>query len=68
LSRKRFLRLAGAGLVLGPLTGPLVLGFLACVRARRPYMAGVYALGIVEVVVGLPLVLKAELELLAALR
>lgn len=52
--------------VMGPLTGPLTLGLVSCVRAGRPWMASVYALGIAGVILGLPLLLKAELEWLAS--
>jgi hypothetical protein len=66
MTRKTLLGGAAACLALGPLTGPLALGLVACIRARRPWMASVYALGIAEVVVGLPLILKAQLEFLAS--
>jgi hypothetical protein len=67
MSRKTLLGRVATCAVLGPLTGPLALGLASCIRARRPWMASVYVLGIVEVVVGLPLILKAQLELLATL-
>ncbi len=44
-------------LALGPLTGPLAAGVVAYSRARRPFMAGICALGIVEVWIGLPAIL-----------
>ena len=44
---------------LGPLTGPLVLGLSGCVRARRWPMAAVYAAGIIETIVGLPILARA---------
>ena len=52
-------------LVLGPLTGPLALGLFHSVKQGRHWMGGVYALGIVEVVFGLPAVLTKELWVLA---
>lgn len=38
----------------GPITGPLLLGFIGAIRDRRYAMAAVYALGIEEVILGLP--------------
>jgi hypothetical protein len=66
MSRKALIGKAAACMALGPLTGPLALGLVSCIKARRPWMASVYALGIVEVIVGLPLLLKAQLEFLAS--
>jgi hypothetical protein len=67
MSRKLLLGKIATCAVLGPLTGPLALGLASCIRARRPWMASIYAMGIVEVVIGLPLLLKAQLDLLARL-
>lgn len=66
MSRKSLIGKVATCVALGPLTGPLALGLVSCVRAKRPWMASVYALGIVEVVVGLPLLLKAQLDFLAS--
>lgn len=52
-------------LLLGPLTGPLAAGFTHAVRTRRPVTACACALGMVAVWLGLPLILAAELALLA---
>lgn len=53
-------------LLLGPLTGPLAAGLLFAVKAGRIGMAAVYALGVIEVVLGLPALLSRELAFLAA--
>jgi len=45
-----------SAIFLGPLTGPLFWGCVECVRGRQWAMAGVYALGIAGVAVGLPFV------------
>jgi hypothetical protein len=60
-------RLAGVlpFLVFGPITGLLALGMLRNLKHRRLFMSGVYALGIVEVVIGLPMMFAKELSLLA---
>ena len=55
-------------LVLGPLTGPLAAGLFHNLKAGRHFMGGVYALGIIEVVFGLPAVLAKELAYLAHFR
>lgn len=55
-------------LLLGPLTGPLAIGCVAAWRADRRWMAGVYALGMAEVWLGLPAILARELSCLAMLR
>jgi hypothetical protein len=67
MKRSKLIGGIAACAVMGPLTGPLALGLVSCVRAKRPWMASVYALGIVEVIVGLPLLLKLELDWLASL-
>ena len=54
-------------LVLGPLTGPLAAGLLSSLKKGRHAMGGVYALGIVEVLLGLPAILVKELAVLAHL-
>jgi hypothetical protein len=41
-------------LVLGPVSGPLMAGLVGCVRDRRPWMAAVYAVALVEFFVLLP--------------
>jgi hypothetical protein len=56
----RWVRFAGFA-ALGPITGPLACGFFRCLRARRSGMAMVYALGIAETYLALPMIL---LELL----
>jgi len=53
-------------LALGPLTGPLALGLVVCLKGQRFFMAGVYALGLVEVWVGLPSLLRQELMYLSS--
>ena len=55
-------------LLLGPLTGPLVAGLVSTLAAQRPFMASVYALGLIEVALGLPTILTKELAFLAHLR
>jgi len=55
-------------LLLGPLTGPLVAGLFASLSAQRPFMVFIYALGLIEVAVGLPTILAKELALLAHVR
>jgi hypothetical protein len=55
-------------LLLGPLTGPLVAGLLASVSAQRPFMVFIYALGLIEVALGLPAILTKELVFLTHLR
>lgn len=52
-------------LVLGPFTGPLAAGLFHTARAGRYWMAGVYALGLVEVWAGLPALLTREMTFLA---
>ena len=42
-------------LLLGPLSGPLACGALAYSRARRPAMAAICVLGILDVYFGIPL-------------
>lgn len=41
---------------LGPISGPMVLAMLSCIRSGRYFMAGVYAVGIVEAWAGLAVV------------
>ena len=48
-------------LVLGPITGPMALRLYRSLEARRPVLAGLYGLAILETYVLLPLIL---LELL----
>ena len=55
-------------MLLGPLTGPLVAGLLASVSAQRPFMVFIYALGLIEVALGLPAILTKELVFLTHLR
>jgi hypothetical protein len=52
--------------LLGPLTGPLTAGLVFAIRAGRYGMAGVYALGVVEVWFGLPAIVSRELTYVAA--
>jgi len=49
---------------LGPITGPLFHGFVRCLQAKRYVMAGVYAVGAVEMAVALPVVLSGWLRVL----
>lgn len=51
-------------IALGPITGPLARRLYDAMEARRPVLAAVYGLGIVEVLLALPL---AFLEMLARL-
>ncbi len=53
-------------LVLGPLTGPLTAGLLYTFRAQRFGMAAVYALGLLEVAVGLPAIFVHELRFIVS--
>ena len=53
-------------LLLGPLTGPLTAGLVFAVRAGRFGMAAVYAVGMVEVVFGLPALLWREIQFVSA--
>jgi hypothetical protein len=50
--------------ILGPITGPLTLRLVRSLEARRPLLASVYAVAIVETYVILPLVLAALLRVL----
>jgi hypothetical protein len=52
-------------LLLGPLTGPLAAGLVFAVRAGRFGMAAIYAVGVVEVLFGLPTLAWRELTYLA---
>ena len=52
-------------LVLGPLTGPLTAGLFNSLKTGRHFMGGVYALGIIEVFLGLPMLLARELSYLS---
>ncbi len=52
-------------LVLGPFTGPLAAGLFHTAKAGRYWMASVYAVGILEVWAGLPVLLTQELTFLA---
>ncbi len=53
-------------LLLGPLTGPLTAGLLYTFRAQRFGMAAVYALGLIEVALGLPALFARELKFIVA--
>ena len=53
-------------LLLGPLTGPLTAGLLYTFRAQRFGMAAVYAVGLLEVAMGLPALLARELKFIVA--
>jgi hypothetical protein len=55
-------------LILGPLTGPLAVGLLSSLKKGRLVMGGAYALGIIEVALGLPAILLRELSFLAHLQ
>jgi hypothetical protein len=57
--RSRWRRLAPY-LLLGPVSGPLVAGIVFSLRAHRPVMAAIYAVGLLEFVILLPL-LAAQL-------
>lgn len=63
-------RLRGAARVLpffaiGPISGPLVAGIVFNLKDRRPVLAGLYAIALVEYVVLLPtLVTKLSLNLI----
>jgi hypothetical protein len=51
--------------LVGPISGPLLAGVVFSLQARRPIMAGIYAIGLVEYVVLLPsVVAKLTLNLL----
>jgi hypothetical protein len=48
--------------ILGPITGPLTLRLVRSLEARRPWLASLYAVAIVETYIALPLLLAALLH------
>jgi len=56
--------LTATAVALGPITGPLFHGCVRCLEAKRYVMAGVYAVGAVEMAIALPVVLNGWLKTL----